>query len=106
MVSDYKACIKSIKQALLQLKWTAILSNNDVHQQINVQNSFILNVFSNFVPNDRGPPWMSYFTESKIYWCHHIYKKNQNSSRSNTEYDILQQTIAEIYLTTESLFGY
>ena len=98
-----KASIKSIKQALNQVNWTALLSNKDVHQQVNVLNSIILNVFSNFSPNkiitvdDRGPPWMSEFIKSKIYCCNNsIYKKNQNSSRSAAEYDILQQAITEV----------
>ena len=80
-----------------------MLSNKDVHQQVNVLNSIILNVFSNFSPNkiitvdDRGPPWMSEFIKSKIYCCNNsIYKKNQNSSRSAAEYDILQQAITEV----------
>ena len=53
-----------MKQVLHQVNWTAILYNTDVHQQVTVINSVILNVFSNFVPNkiiaidDRDPPWM------------------------------------------------
>ena len=56
-----KAYIKSIEHALHQ----------DVHQQLNVLNSIILNMFSYFVLNKittiRDPPWMSKFIKSKIH---------------------------------------
>ena len=42
---DYKkANLNPIKQALYQMNWSIILSNKDVHQQVNVLNSIILNV--------------------------------------------------------------
>ena len=59
-------------------------------------------MFSNFVPNkiiainERDPPWMSKFINSKIHWCNRIYKKIHESFRIAAEYDILQQAIAEV----------
>ena len=60
-----RANINSIKQALYQVNWSTILSNKDVHQQVNILNSIILNVFTNFVSNkvitidDKDSPWMT-----------------------------------------------
>ena len=52
LVWDYKrANVNSIKQALYQVNWSTILSNKDVHQQVNILNSIILNVFTNYVSN-------------------------------------------------------
>ena len=66
LVWDYKrANINSIKQALYQVNWSTILSNKDVHQQVNILNSIILNVFTNYVSNkvitihDKDSPWMT-----------------------------------------------
>ena len=65
---DYKrANVDSIKQALYQVNWPTNLSNKDVHQQINILNSIILNVFTNYVSNkvitinEKDPPWMKEF---------------------------------------------
>ena len=73
LVWDYKrANVNSIKQALYQVNWSTILSNKDVHQQVNILNSIILNVFTNYVSNkvitidDKDPFWMTDFIKSNI----------------------------------------
>ena len=49
------------------------LSNKDVHQQVNILNSIILNVFTNYLSNklitsdNKDPPWMTKFKKSKNY---------------------------------------
>ena len=97
-----RANINSIKQALYQVNWSTILSNKDVHQQVNILNSIILNVFTNYVSNkvitvdDKDPPWMTDFIKSKIEWRNNIYKTFQNSSKNLAEYNILQQAISEV----------
>ena len=70
---NYKrANVNSIKQALYQVNWSTILSNKDVHQQLNIPNSIILNVFTNYVSNkvitidDKDPFWMTDFIKSNI----------------------------------------
>ena len=91
---DYKkANLNPIKQALYQMNWSIILSNKDVHQQVNVLNSIILNVFTNYVSNkvitidDKDPPLMAHFTKSKIEWQNSIYKTFQNGSKNLAEYN-------------------
>ena len=94
--------IKSIKQALYQVNWSTILSNKDVHQQVNILNSIILNVFTNYVSNkvitvdDKDPPWMTDFIKSVIEWRNNIYKTLQNSFKNLAEYNILQHAISEV----------
>ena len=52
LVWGYKrANVNSIKQALYQVTWSTILFNKDIHQQVNILNSIILNVFMNYVSN-------------------------------------------------------
>ena len=102
-VWDYKrANVNSIKQALYQVNWSTILSNKDIHQQVNILNSIILNIFTNYVSNkvitidDKDPPWMTDFIKSKIEWRNSIYKTFQNSSKNLAEYNTLQQAITEL----------
>ena len=67
-----KANINSIKQALYQIDWPTILSSKDVHQQVNMLNSIMLNVFTNYVSNkvitidNKDQPWWAEFIKSKI----------------------------------------
>ena len=81
LIWDYKtANVNSIKQALYQVNWSTILSNKDVHQQLNIMNSIMLNVFTNYVSNkvitidDEDPFWMTDFIKSSIKWPSSIYK--------------------------------
>ena len=68
------------------MNWSTTLSNKDVHQQVNILNSIILNVFTNYVSNkvitisDKDLPWMADFITLKIEWRNSIYKTFQNSS--------------------------
>ena len=103
LVWHYKiANANSMKQALYQVNWSTILSNKNVHQQVNILNSIILDVFMKYVSNkiitvdDKDPPWMTDFIKSKIEWRSNIYKIFQNSSKNLAEYNKLQQAIAEV----------
>ena len=71
LVWHYKRTnVNSIKQALYQVNWSTISSNKDVHQQVDMLNSMILNVFRNYVSDkvftidDKDPPWMTDFIKS------------------------------------------
>ena len=53
-----------IKKAISLFDWESSLNNLDVNEQVSVSNETIMNIMSNFVPNeliicdDRDPPWM------------------------------------------------
>ena len=103
LVWGYKrANANSIKQALYQVNWSTILSNKHVHQQVNILNSIVLNVFTNYVSNkvitihDKDPPWMTDFIKSRIEWQNSIYKSFQNSSNNLAQYNTFQQAIIEV----------
>ena len=103
LVWDYKrASVSSIKQSLYQVNWSIILSNKNVHQQVNLLNSIILNIFTSYVSNkvitidDKDPPWMTDFIKLKIEGQSSIYRTFQNSSKNLAQYNILQQAITEV----------
>ena len=103
LVWDYKrASVNSIKVSLDQVNWPTILSNKNVHQQVNLWNSIILNILTNYVSNkvitidDKDPPWTTDFIKSKIEWQNSIYRTFENSSKNLAQYNILQQAITEV----------
>ena len=52
LVWDYKkANIDSIQKALKQINCRILFSNKSVHQQVEILNNTLMNVFSNFIPN-------------------------------------------------------
>ena len=76
-----KANKDTVLSALQNVDWHLLFANNKtVHQQVNLLNDIILNVFTNFVPNkaimcdDRGPPWTNDNIKNKIRWKSSMYK--------------------------------
>ena len=62
-----------IKRAIDIFDWESALNYIDANDQVSVFSSTILNIVSNFIPNetitdDRDPPWMNSFIK-KPYPC-------------------------------------
>ena len=70
-----------IKKATNLFDWESSLNNLDVNEQVSVFNETILNIISNFVPNelitydDRDPPWMNWYIKNLIVAINDLYKK-------------------------------
>ena len=69
-----------ITTAINQVDWKLIFSCKNVHQQVNIFNKTIINIFSNFIPNklatfkEKDPPWMTKKLKEKIKWKHKVYR--------------------------------
>ena len=103
LVWDYKkANIDSIQKALKQINWKFLFSNRSVHQQVDILNNTLMNVFSNFIPNklvtfnDKDPPWMTEYLKKKIKWHNKIYAEYLNGQNETVDYIMLQNVIAEV----------
>ena len=78
-----------IKKAINLFDWESLLNNPDVNEQVSVLTQTIMNVMSNFVPNelitcnDRYPPWMNWYIKNLIAAINDFHKKRFLSS-SNT----------------------
>ena len=66
LVWDFKRTdVNAITTAINQVDWMFMFSYKNVHQQVNIFNETIINIFSNFIPNelvtfdDKDPPWMT-----------------------------------------------
>ena len=70
-----------IKRAIDIFDWESALNYIDANDQVSVFNSTILNIISNFIPNetitcdDRDPPWMNSFIKNLIRAKDNFYKK-------------------------------
>ena len=66
LVWDFKRTdVNAITTAINQVDWMFMFSYKNVHQQVNIFSETIINIFSNFIPNelvtfdDKDPPWMT-----------------------------------------------
>ena len=73
LVLDFKrVVVNAIITAINQVDWKFMFSNKNVHQQVNIFNKTIINIFSNFIPNklvtfdDKDHPWMTEKLKEKI----------------------------------------
>ena len=71
--------VNAITTAMNQIDWKFIFYYKNVHQQINIFNKTIINIFSNFIPNklvtfdDKDPPWMTEKLKKQIKWKQNVY---------------------------------
>ena len=76
-----KANKDAMLSALQNVDWHRLFAEKTVHQQVNLLNDIILNIFTNFVPNkvitcdDRDPPCINDNIKNKTKWENSMYKK-------------------------------
>ena len=65
-VWDYgKSQFDLINKAIENFDWNNLFSGQDIHDQVNLFNTTILNIFRSFIPNkvilcdDKEPPWVN-----------------------------------------------
>ena len=70
-----------IKKAINLFDWESSLNNLDINEQVSVFNETIMNIMSNFVPNelitcdDRDPPWVNRYIKNLIVTINDFHKK-------------------------------
>ena len=92
LVWDFKIADKNtIASAINQVDWKFMFFCKDIHQQANIFNKTIINMFSNFIPNklvgfnDKDPPWMTEKVKEKIKWKHKVYRHYLNNSKTEAD---------------------
>ena len=106
-----KANKDTILSALQNVDWHRLFANKTVHQQVNLLNDIILNVFTNFVPNkvitcdDRDPPWINDNIKNKIRWKNSIYKSYKRNGKRTEDYESLTKAVSEVSLLIEKSKG-
>ena len=91
-----------ITTAINQVDWKLIFSCKNVHQQVNIFNKTIINIFSNFIPNklvtfdDKDPPWMTEKVKEKIKWKHKVYRDYLKNRKTKADYMCVHHGITEV----------
>ena len=83
------ANIELIRRTISRFNWTRTFSNASVNEKVNIFNSTILNILSNFIPHeiltcdDKDPPWFNKKIKRIIQEKNNTFKVYRNNS-SNT----------------------
>ena len=91
-----------ITTAIKQVDWKLIFSCKNVHQQVNIFNKTIINIFSNFIPNklvtfdDKDPPWMTEKVKEKIKWKHKVYRDYLKNCKTKADYMCVHHGITKV----------
>ena len=97
-----KANKDAILSALQNVDCHRLFAKKTVHQQVNLLNDIILNIFTNFVPNkviacdDRDPPWINDNIKNKIKWKNSMYKNYKRSCKKTEDYKLLVKAVSEV----------
>ena len=92
-----------------------MLNNPDVSEQVSVLNQTIMNVMSNFVPNelitcdDRYPPWMNWYIKILIAAINDFHKKlflsSSNTGNLLMSKNLQNQSIQSIHTAKQRYFN-
>ena len=92
----------AILSALENVDLYYLFANRTVHQQVNLLNDIILNVFTNVVPNKfitcdgRDPPWINNNIKSKISWKNSMYKNYKRNGKKAEDYEFVTMAVSEV----------
>ena len=103
LVWDFKiASPNSIRHATNQVSWDFLFSDKDVHCQVHIFNTTLINIFSNFIPNKlvtfdhRDSSWMTEHLKEKTKWPNNICKEYLKNSKRKSDYLRVQSTISDV----------
>ena len=97
-----------IKRSISQFDWKRVLDNLDVNQQVNILTKTLLNIFSNFIPNEiiscnyKDPPWISTEIKNMLKRKNRLFKKYTSNGRKVDDFYALNQCSAQCCELIES----
>ena len=94
--------------------WDVLFHLKSVHEQVNINNDDVINIFSNFVPNkiieinNLYPPWMNDFIKNKIKQKNKAFKLNKNNRMSDNISNLqnLLQDLSELIPKRKEGYSY
>ena len=95
-----KANKDAILSALQNVDWHRLFAEKTFHQQVNLLNDIILNVFTNCVPNkvitcdDRDPTWINDNIKNRIKWKNSTYKNYKRNVKKTEDYELLVKAVS------------
>ena len=107
-----RANFDHIKKAIDLFDWESLLNNLEVNEQVSVFNETIMNVMSNFVPNelitcdDQDSPWMNRYIKNLIAATNDFHKKlPSNTGNLLMSKNLQNQLIQSILTAKQSYFN-
>ena len=91
-----RADYDSIRRCLNNFDWNRAFLNKDIDHQVETFNTVILNVMSNYVPNevitinDKDPPWITSNIKNKITHKNSLFQKYIRNGRNAHDLDNLE----------------
>ena len=76
-----KSNVNGIIKAISQFNWQGSFTNLPINEQVDLSNSTLMNIFSNFIPNkivtfnDQNPSWFGEKIKAKIELKNRAYKE-------------------------------
>ena len=81
-VWHYTRCdIEGIRKSLDSIGWNRAFRNLNIHQQVELFNNYLMNIFENYIPNeiitinDKDPPWINDKIRNKVILKNELYIK-------------------------------
>ena len=91
LIWDYKnADIPSVNRAIDIFDWGNSFEGKNVHEQVHFFNKTILNIFRNYIPNDKDPPWFNNEIRNILTMKNKIFEQYIANGKSQTNYEQFQ----------------
>ena len=101
-----------INRSIESFDWSKLFSGKNVHEQVELFNKTLLNIFHNFIPNkiivcdDRDPPWMNDEIKKMIKRKNWLFQSQRKSCKLDfTVLNLLTQDISDA-ITSSKLKHY
>ena len=96
-VWHYTRCdIEGIRKSIDNIDWNRVFRNLNIHQQVELFNNYLMNIFQNYIPNeiitinDKDPPWINNKIRNKILHKNELYRKYQRNGKSLVDLEYVQ----------------
>ena len=113
-VWHYTRCnVVGIRQSIDNIDWDRAFRNLNLHQQVELFNNYLMNIFKNYIPNetitinDRDPPWINDKVRNKIFLKNELYKKYLQNGKTLVDLEHVQNSCRSLNnLISESKKSY
>ena len=103
LIWHYKrADSESIRRSLDNFNWEGSFANKSIDNQVEIFNSTILNIMSNYIPNevitinDRDPPWITSKIKDKFTYKNYLLKRYLNNGKNLYDWNKVELARSDI----------
>ena len=91
-----------ISRAVHEFDWENLFFGKNIHEQLNLFNTTVMNIFKNYIPNkiitcnDKDPPWINDEVKNLIKLQKVILNNYIKNGRKSEDYDLLTNTSQQL----------